>query len=309
MLRVGTDCSGIEAPIVALKELGVPISHEFSSETDSNCVKMIQANFAPKLLFGDIQKRDIRQVPDIDLYVCGFPCQPFSSLRAVNLADKTKRDTRKGMVNKCYDVIEKKKPIVYVLENVPALLSANGGKTFKAIMKRLHGSGEYNVYYQVLNTKDYGIPQNRQRLYIVGIKINHLVKEFHFPKVVPLTVTVEDFLQDKTKYKFSPNTYSWRLQERLPKDHARRVYCVKWRGGEGTSEKYTPCITTSTDIFVTKYNRNLTPKEKFLLQGFPKKMKIVVSDAVLGKQAGNAMSVNVLKYLFVEIFKALGYYR
>jgi len=77
-LRVGTDCSGIEAPILALRRLKIPFVHEFSSEIDPYCISTIQANFDPKIIFGDIKTRTLKDIPDIDGYVCGFPCQPFS---------------------------------------------------------------------------------------------------------------------------------------------------------------------------------------------------------------------------------------
>jgi len=88
MLRVGTDCSGIEAPIQALQQLKIPFRHIFSSEIDEYCIQSIKANYKPKIIFGDkngkfpegdIRKRNIKDVTDIDLYVCGFPCQPFST--------------------------------------------------------------------------------------------------------------------------------------------------------------------------------------------------------------------------------------
>jgi DNA (cytosine-5)-methyltransferase 1 len=306
MLRVGTDCSGIEAPIVALKNLGIKIDHVFSSEIDVNCRKMIWKNFPPKILYEDMTKRNVNTLPNVDIYVCGFPCQPFSTLRSINLTDKGKVDTRKEMVKFCYQVIDTKKPLVFVLENVPTLVSADKGKRFGVILKRLMSSGHYTVHYSTLNTKDFGIPQNRQRLYIVGILKDHMKTPFAFPKPIPLRTTVEDYLIDRTKYTFTPNKYSRRLQARMPKDHARNLYCVKWRGGDGTSQNYSPCITTSTDIFITKYNRNLTPFEKFRLQGFPDWMDIVVPPTVLSKQVGNAMSVNVLEHLFVQVFKSLG---
>ena len=126
---------------MALKKLGVKFSHEFASEIDQNCRKTIRANCKPKVLYEDMKKRNIEQVPDIDLYVCGFPCQPFSSLRSINLQDKTKRDDRKDMVKHCYEVIENKLPAAFVLENVPALLSAQSGRRFKAILSRLRKSG------------------------------------------------------------------------------------------------------------------------------------------------------------------------
>lgn len=87
ILRVGTDCSGIEAPIQALMQMNIPFKHVFSSDIDKYCIQSIKANYNPEIIFGDkdgsfkegdITKRDINNVPDIDLYVCGFPCQPFS---------------------------------------------------------------------------------------------------------------------------------------------------------------------------------------------------------------------------------------
>jgi len=78
MLRVGTDCSGIKAPIMALQMMNIPFSHEFSSDIDTDCIASIKANYNPKIIFGDIRNRKLEDIPDIDLYVCGFPCQPFS---------------------------------------------------------------------------------------------------------------------------------------------------------------------------------------------------------------------------------------
>src|SRR3954469_8619953 len=107
MLRVATDCSGIEAPIFALKNLKVRFVHVWSSEIDVNCTKNIMANCKPQLFFEDMSKRDVSQLPDIDMYVCGFPCQPFSSLHAINYQkDPNTKDKRKNMVNHCYDVIK-----------------------------------------------------------------------------------------------------------------------------------------------------------------------------------------------------------
>lgn len=304
MLRVATDCSGIEAPIVALQNMKIKFSHEWSSETDKDCRKMILANFKPKILFEDIAKRSTKDLPDIDLYVCGFPCQSFSSLRPIYLGDKTKRDARKNLFKHCVQVIEKKKPKAFVLENVPSLVKSNNGAQFKALLKALEQIGKYDIHAQVLNTIDYGIPQNRQRLYVVGIRQDVHKVPFRFPQPRQTFPPLSSFLLDKTKHRFDPKKYSQRLQERIPEDHNKKVYAIKWRAGEGIGIEFTPCITTSTDIFITRFNRNLTPREKFVLQGFPLKMKIVVSDAVLAKQAGNAMSVNVLEALFTEIFRS-----
>ena len=127
-LRVGTDCSGIEAPIQALMQMNIPFKHVFSSDIDKYCIKSIKANYEPEIIFGDkdgsfpegdITKRNIDNVPDIDLYVCGFPCQPFS------MAGERKgfEDRRGNVFFSCLEVIEKKQPKYFILENVKGLKS------------------------------------------------------------------------------------------------------------------------------------------------------------------------------------------
>ena len=182
-LRVGTDCSGIEAPIQALRQLKIPFQHVFSSEIDKYCIQSIKANYHPEILFGDpdgpypngnITQRDINTVPDIDLYVCGFQCQPFSQ------AGKRKgfEDKRGNVFWSCLEVIKKKQPKYFILENVKGLLSHDRpkdskrgeyGKTWKTIWKEIKKmeNYDYKIQWKVLNTKDYGIPQNRERIFIV----------------------------------------------------------------------------------------------------------------------------------------------
>ena len=141
-IRIGTDCSGIEAPIQALRQMKIPFRHVFSSEIDKFCIQSIKANYSPEILFGDpegpypegdIRKRDIEDVPDIDLYVCGFPCQPFS------VAGKGKgiRDKRGNIFWSCLEVIEKKQPKYFILENVKGLQQHKKGTTWKILWKEI----------------------------------------------------------------------------------------------------------------------------------------------------------------------------
>ncbi|KAJ3176659.1 Modification methylase Bsp6I [Gaertneriomyces sp. JEL0708] len=263
------------------------------------------ANCTPMHFFPDMTKRDIESLPDIHLYVCGFACQPYSPLRALNVQKHKENadDNRKTMVNHCHAVIESKKPNAFVFENVPTLMTVDKGQRFKDIINRLEKDNLYEVHHAVLNTADFDIPQSRRRLYIVGIRKDCIVSPFTFPKPLSPTRTLEHFLIDKTRYPFDPSKGSRRLLERIPADHDQKVYAIKWRGGEGLRVNAVPCITTSTDIYITQYNRNLTPQEKLLLQGFPTTFNNVVSESQLQKQAGNAMSVNVVQALFLEIFK------
>ena len=121
-LRVGTDCSGIEAPIQALRQLKIPFKHIFSSDIDKYCIQSIKANYDPEIIFGDkdgpypngdITTRNIDDVPDIDLYVCGFPCQPFSQAGQ----RKGFEDKRGNVFWSCLEVIERKQPKYFILEN------------------------------------------------------------------------------------------------------------------------------------------------------------------------------------------------
>lgn len=183
MLRVGTDCSGIESPIEALIQLGIRHKHVFSSEINKYCIQSIVANYTPEIIFGDIMDRNINDVPDIDLYICGFPCQPFSMLGN----RKGVQDTRGTIFERCLEVIKIKSPIYFILENVQGLLSVgkrakpskNLSETFQYIINTLENIGEYKVYWKVLNTSDFGLPQNRKRIYIIGTK-----KTFEWPKPI-----------------------------------------------------------------------------------------------------------------------------
>lgn len=120
-----------------------------------------------------MKKRKIKDIPDIDLYICGFPCQPFS------MAGERKgtEDSRGTIFYECLKVIRNKKPNYFILENVKGLITIDKGNTFKEILQSLKNLKIYNVEWKVLNTKDYGIPQNRERIFIIGIK-KSLKKEF-----------------------------------------------------------------------------------------------------------------------------------
>jgi len=300
-LRVGTDCSGIEAPIEALKQLKIPYNHVFSSEIDKYCIESIISNHEPEILFGydedypngDITKRDIDDVPDIDLYVCGFPCQPFSS------AGKRKgsKDKRGNVFWGCYEVITEIQPKYFIFENVKGILSSNQGKDWDVIEDVLDDFRDigYQVEWKVLNTKDYGIPQNRERLYIVGTK----GKKFEWPKVkkckllssyVDFTLNHQDKIRDSAKSHMSKFNKQYFVDLGFVKQN-------KYINGD----KIAPCIlTTCGNYWCVPLHRYAVVKELLSLQGF-NNIKQTVSTAQLKKQIGNSMSVNVLK----EIMKKM----
>lgn len=299
LLRVGTDCSGIEAPIQALIQMKIPFRHVFSSEIDKYCIQSIKANYSPEIIFGDkegkypegdITKRDIGDVPDIDLYVCGFPCQPFSQAGE----RKGFQDKRGNVFFSCLKVIKIKQPKYFILENVKGLLSHDKGKTWKIIWKsllELEKDG-YNIDWKILNTKDYGIPQNRERVYIVGCK----EKEFEWPKKKKMK-ELKKYIDYEDKNK--QNTV--RFYREIPKNSIFIDFNFFKTNTYVNSDKWSPCLNTNSGLWCIPMSRYATVKEYLLLQGFCLKFKQIVSNTQAKKQIGNSMSVNILKYILKKI--------
>ena len=309
MIRVGTDCSGIEAPVQALKNLGVPFSHEFSSDIDKFCIQSIKANYKPKVLFGDldgpfpcgdITKRDVKDVPDIDLYVCGFPCQPFSAA-----GRKNGFEHKSGNVFwSCFEVINAKKPKYFILENVRGLLSNDKGKTWKTIWEALNKLQGYAIDWKILNTKDYGIPQNRERLFIVGRKGS---TPFNWPSSVPLVRKLSEYVDTENRER---KQYS-ETREAYIKKYSSHVFLDscwvsmdnrrKQKMRLGTEIASCVCARSHVVCLYNGLHRDATCGELLQLQGFQDDFNQVVSKTQIKKQIGNSMSVNVLE----KIIKSL----
>ena len=301
MLRIGTDCSGIEAPIEALRQLKIPYEHVFSSEIDKFCIKSIKANYTPKIIFGDpdgpfkngdIRERNIKDVPDIDLYVCGFPCQPFS------IAGERKgfEDKRGNVFFSCLEIIEKKQPKYFILENVKGLKTHDKGNTWKVICEYLFGLEKYGyiVKWKILNTRDYGIPQNRERIFIVGSKD----KDFAWPKEKVMD-DIKNYIDD-IEGTYTPQY----IKSHLKIIKAKNPIFIDSSYPKHTypnSDKYCSTITTRNKLWCILKNRQMTINECLVLQGFTINFKRIVSLTQLYKQLGNSISVNVL----IEIFKML----
>lgn len=310
-VKVGTDCSGIEAPIIALEYLNIDFIHEFSCDNDLSVKETILYNFSPNKYYDNILTRNNKLLPDIDIYICGFPCQSFST--AGNREGFYKKNKEGIIFFKCLEVIEVKKPLFFILENVKGLLRHDKGKTFKIILNLLNELGNYNIYYKVLRTSDYNIPQKRDRVYIIGIHKNFQHKQFNFPKPLKNTIKLDDILESKK-----------RLRKTILSDNKLDIvnkkieyYNIKknesWAINLNASYPYattvkdlSPClVTTCNMVYLTKYNRFLTIKECLRLQGFPDDFELISSKNKAYKQIGNSMSVNILCFLFLEIFKTI----
>ena len=321
MLKIGTDFSGIGAPEQALKKLGIKYKSVFACDIDKYAKQSFLANYNTENWYDDITKRDHTKTPYCDLYVAGFPCQAFS------VAGKRKgfNDTRGTLFFDLFQYIKLQRPKYFILENVKGLVRHDKGNTFKVIMDSLE-SLNYTIYHKVLNTKDYGIPQNRERIFIVGFSDTHT---FEWPDPIELKLKIEDLLQDnvKSKYKVDKKYYLTNDQinkiHQYNKKHNKKIdftfkdfitYIkngVQWiadvRADMGLrirKNRMSPCLTTSsTPIIKRRKIRRLTPLECLRLQGFPDSFERVVSDSQLYKQAGNSMTVDVMAAIIKQVLE------
>ena len=224
MIKIGTDFSGIGSPEQALIKLGIEHQSMFACDVDKYAKQSYLANYKTDIFYDDITTRNHKETRYVDLYVAGFPCQAFST------AGKRKgfEDTRGTLFFDLLQYLKAKKPKYFILENVKGLLSHNGGRTFLTILDCLAKTtnGQYSltnyedglnyyVYYKVLNTKDYGLPQNRERVFIVGFRDEK--HSFKFPKKIPLELKLKDILQDNPDSKYNVRKASYDFLKRHQK--------------------------------------------------------------------------------------------
>ncbi len=306
-LKIGTDCSGIEAPIQALRLLNIPHKHIFSCDNDPHVVKSINANYNYKILYDDIFNRDPKTLPLIDGYIAGFPCQTFSTLGK----RKGFEEERGTVFFCCFNAIKYSTPKFFILENVKGLLNHDKGKTFEIILDKLQSLRKYNIYWKLLNTKDYGVPQSRQRIYIVGV-LKNLDKGFQFPKPVSLDITVQDVIENdpNIESKFGYLTeHKKNLITELQSNHKITELSHNWSVNLNVSnyKRCGPMLDICPTLlagnggdcifYLTSIQRRYTPREYLNLQGFGE-FNQVVSNSKLYKQVGNSMSVNILAFIY-----------
>jgi DNA (cytosine-5)-methyltransferase 1 len=244
-MKIGTDFSGIGAPEMALKYLGIDFDSIFACEIDKYARQSFKQLHNPQTFYNDITTRNHKEVEKLDLYVAGFPCQSFS------MAGKRKgfEETRGTLFFNVAEFIKENQPKTFILENVKGLLSHDKGRTFQTIVDILSNGGGtqngqisldmfedglgYHIYWKVLNTKNYGIPQNRERIFIVGFKD---FRDFNFPKEMPLELKLGDMLQDNPngKYflsdKMIKGIFKSNFRERKPIDINNVSKCLKVGG-------------------------------------------------------------------------------
>jgi DNA (cytosine-5)-methyltransferase 1 len=287
----------------------------FANDFETNCKFTYDINFKDsKLVVEDIRKLGVDDLPEFDFLLGGFPCQAFSIA-----GYRQGFGDEKGRGNLFFDVariIDERKPTGFLLENVKNLRTHDGGNTFKVIENTLTELG-YHVKAKVLNTMDYGnVPQNRERIYIVGFKDKEHIEKFDFPTTVPRKTQVADLLEIDVHSKYYYNGKP--LYERLKDDVSEEGVVYQWRRQYVRKNKSGVCPTLTANMGMGGHNvpiikdkngiRKLTPRECFNIQGFPKEYKLpAIADSALYKQAGNSVSVPVIEAVARQMMRAMGY--
>lgn len=347
MIKTGSDFSGVGAFDQALIRLGINYKTVFACDMDKYARQTYIENYGePGYFPKDVYDRDIPKEP-LDLYMTSPPCQAFS------LAGKRKgEDDKRGILfYNSYEFIMKNKPRYFIFENVKGLLSDDSGKTFKRWLdylgKSINGNpvifpleqcANYHIYYKVLNSKNFGVPQNRERVFIVGIRDDE-DNYFRFPKEEPLKLKLKDVLEDEVddKYYLSESAINSIINN---KDNIQKSKinpsianalqspgnaCGVYKGAnyiEGTAlhnlyngfnedirtfENFSPTIRTAKggghipSVYIKSKIRRLTPRECFRLQDFPDLFTWPCSDSQAYKQAGNSITVGVLAKIIEKL--------
>lgn len=199
-LRVFTAFSGYDSQCMALDRLGIPYELVGWSEIDKYAIQAHNAVY-PQYAdrnYGDISKIDWESVPDFDMFTYSFPCTDISNA-GVQKGLEEGSGTRSSLLWECCKTIEAKRPKYLLMENVKALVSQKFLPYYKKWEQYLAGLG-YDNYCKVLNAKDYGVPQNRERIFIVSILDNE--RTYHFPDPIPLEKRLKDVLEDKVDEKY-----------------------------------------------------------------------------------------------------------
>ncbi len=297
----------------------------YTSEWDEQAKKTYQANFG-EVPFGDITKEETKKfIPDnFDVLCAGFPCQAFS------IAGRRGgfEDTRGTLFFDVAEIIKRKQPKAIFLENVKGLRNHDKGKTLKTILNVLREDlGYYVPEPQILNAKDFGVPQNRERIFIVGFRKDLGINDFQYPEPTNKNAVLDDILEENevsVKYYLS-TTYVQTLKnhrarheskgngfgyEIIPNDGtANAVVC----GGMGRERNlvfddrltnFKP-ITNISGKVNREGIRKMTPREWARLQGFPDNFKIIVSDAQAYKQFGNSVAVPAIQATAEKIIEKL----
>jgi len=277
----------------------------FSSEWDKDAAKTYSSNFGEEP-FGDIQKIAPSDIPDFDILLAGFPCQPFSII-----GDKEgfNHETQGTLFFNIEEILLAKKPKAFMLENVRNLTAHDNGRTFKVILSHLQQAG-YDVHYKVLNALDYGVPQKRERIIICGFRkpVN-----FEFPPPIPKEQrkTIADIIDSEAEndksLRVRPAIRASRLERLKNKDFPKPYISHENVAGSITPHTYSCALRAgaSANYILINDERRPSPREMLRIQGFPDEFKIVVGYGQIKHQTGNSVAVPVIRAVAERVVEQL----
>ena len=298
-IRLGFEKAGFEAV--------------FSNDFEISCKDTFDLNHkGVKLTIADICDYPISAIPNFEILLAGFPCQPFS-IAGHRQGFKDEKG-RGNLFFRIAEIIKAKKPKIVFLENVKNMKTHDEGKTFKIIKETLEKLG-YSVKSEVLNGMTHGnLPQNRERIFIVGFLDKDKRKAFEFPEEIPLTKNFREFTANEAEEKYYYDDKP--LYEKIKNDVNSEYAVYQWRRKYVRENKKGVVPTLTANMGTGGHNvpiiknhkgiRKLTPRECFLLQGFPENFKLPkIADSHLYHQAGNSVTVPVVKRIAENMMEVL----
>ena len=291
----------------------------WANDFDKYACETYVANVGENIVCGDIRVEK-KNIPEHDVLIGGFPCQPFSTLGKLKGFDDEERGT---LFFEIKDIVKKHHTKVIVLENVKNIINHNNGETFKKILRELNDLG-YACFYHVFNSADYGVPQRRNRCYIVAfLKESFEIEDFEFPAKQKLDITTQDLLDDFVENKYflskkiintimGKGTKNYIVKPTIDLPISKTLTATMAKMHRASQDNYVTDninFERNCDTDVKVNIRKLTPNECRKLQGFPDDWKQVVSDSQAYKQFGNAVTVNVSYELAKKLIAYINSYK
>ncbi len=272
----------------------------FACDIDDSCREQYRENFGIDPA-ADITRVNAEDVPDHDILFAGFPCQPFSIIGDMNGL----RDKRGTLFHEILRVLDTKRPRALVLENVRQFATIAQGKPLKEISRGLASLG-YDCEWRILNALDFGLPQKRERIILVGFQDSDAIDRYQWPDISAKRAPLARILEKNPEKRYY---VSARIKSKRWADHTPKVTPSVWhenKGGNISSHPYSCALraNASYNYLLVNGERRLTPREQLRLQGFPESFKNVCNDAQIRKQTGNAVPVPMVRAVIREVMSA-----
>lgn len=264
----------------------------YANDIDDNACKLFEENFGIKPDNRDIREVKSSELPDFDILTGGFPCQSFSIV-AQNPKRLGIKDDRGKLFFEMCRILREKQPMCFIAENVKGIISANKKEAFPLIIEEFEKSG-YDVTYSILNSVNYGVPQKRERVIIVGFRKDLNIK-FEFPDMpidvednyVPLEKVIETVVDEK--YFFSDRAVQGMMKKRETMNKGRAQDITKPCNTVGSHLAKVSLNSTDPVLFVDGRYRRFTPREVARIQSFPERFSLIGTEAAQYRALGNAI--------------------